>query len=332
VCQGDIAACAEALDASAEPTVDQWLTEEGWLLSRYQTLLAHRAWREYVDGDPTSLPGYTGLMDGQQLLLMQAWRKARKGDTAAADALLAADLGFWRVVLRDSDLLISKSIAASAIRRHFAFGNLVLRAGAMPAPAAWRVPFTTQERSLRRAMSGELRYVGVAVQAASAEVAMAKFDGPAERFGVRLQRPFFKPQASTNQVAARDTQLADLSELPLAQLPQALAQAGHATPQRGLVERLYNPIGKALMDVGDPVVVYAGHALRIGDLEGFRRVAVATASLRMQGAATDPNAAPPKIAERDPYTEQPLGWDAQRRMIVFDRKGLDDDPGTRIVY
>ena len=61
------------------------------------------------------------------LLLLQAKVLADDGDVAAASALLASDARFWRMVHASADSLITKMIAGAALRRHFEWGNLVLR-------------------------------------------------------------------------------------------------------------------------------------------------------------------------------------------------------------
>ena len=71
---------------------------------------------------------------------------------------------------------------------------------------------------------------------------------------------------------------------------------------------------------------YASYARRVADVEGIRRAALATVTLRDDGVP------PSEIASalatsplRNPYDDQPLRWDASDQAVVF--RGLE--PGER---
>lgn len=153
-CGNDYVECAGALDAGASTQVRQWLSDEAWLLARYRELISLPGWYETIPRNGL-LPRYQDIMNGQQLLLMQAWLAARQGDTSSVNQLLEQDLRFWRMVLRDADTLISKMIATAAMNRNFAVGNLVLRelgpSQARAVPAQWRIPLAEEERAMTRA-------------------------------------------------------------------------------------------------------------------------------------------------------------------------------------
>ena len=73
------------------------------------------------------------------LYLLEAWLRADAGDRDGVRDALDADLEFWRRALRDSDILLAKAIAESYVRRHFQWGNLILRR--LPPPQLERRPF-----------------------------------------------------------------------------------------------------------------------------------------------------------------------------------------------
>ncbi|MDG2526549.1 hypothetical protein P6166_14425 [Stenotrophomonas sp. HITSZ_GD] len=318
ICSQDAKACAEALPTS-DATLTQWLASEGWWLERYHALIQHAGWRDADAADIALVfPPYQHALDGQQLLLLQAWQRAHAGDAAAAQALLDSDLLFWRRVLRESDLLVSKSIAAAAIRRHFALGNLVLREQAIAPPAGWAVPFTVQERSMRRALAGELRLVEGATDSALASAAPAQTG--LERVIYALQAPFFKRQATINLIAADYEVLAAVSERPLPELPDALAQAQKNTATVG-PGWLYNPTGHLLQQVGSGTLRYGDYLFQFADLEGLRRTAWTTADLRTRGQDRAGMTAVLTAAPlRDPYGGEPLRWSAAQDAVVFDAR------------
>lgn len=330
-CSQDAKACAEALP-QADETLAQWLADEGWLLERYQALIQRPGWRESDAANMAFVfPPYQLALNGQQLLLLQAWQRARAGDAAAAQALLNSDLQFWRRVLRESDVLIGKTIASSAIRRHFALGNLVLREQAIAPPAGWAVPFTVEERSMRRALAGELRLVEGSMDSALASAVPAHTW--LERVGGALQAPFLKRQATINLVAADYDVLAAVSERSLAAIPEALAQAQAKAAAVG-PGWIYNPTGRVLQQIGSGTLLYGDYLLRSADLEGLRRTAWATADLRMHGQdRVGMTAALATNSLRDPYNEGPLRWAAAQDVVVFDARAKQiSAPLLLIIY
>lgn len=152
--------CLDALEGG-DGNVAAWLAAEGWLLARYKTLLGHKEWRETVPWDDrVPLPATSSVLEGQKLLLAKAWTLAGQRDAAGVKRLLEADVRFWRHTLAASDNLISKMIATAALRRHFAWSNLVLRrlpphAARSAMPERWLAPISESERSMLRSLAGE---------------------------------------------------------------------------------------------------------------------------------------------------------------------------------
>ena len=106
--------------------------------------LTRTAWRDELSTVPAQ--PLLLLREGQQRLLLHAYSLAERGDAAEVRKLLAADIRFWRMVLESADLVLTKALGAAAVRRHFRWGDRVLRrlgpAGAEALPAEWRAPLT----------------------------------------------------------------------------------------------------------------------------------------------------------------------------------------------
>ena len=108
-----------------------------------------------------------GLAEGLGFQRLEFLRLRALADAGKVDEVrdaLEADLTFWRLVFRNSDILITKMIALAAVRQHFFYGNLVLRhlpadKSATAIPASWTQPFTTEELSMLRTLAGELEYM-----------------------------------------------------------------------------------------------------------------------------------------------------------------------------
>lgn len=311
--------------------VDAWLDSESWLLDRYYGLIGLTQWREAIPSDMrVPLPPYVPAMDGQRLLLLKAWRHATVGEAAAARELLQRDLTFWRMVLRSSDILISKMIATAAIRRDFAMGNLVLReldeVGAdASAPVSWNVPIDRGERSMLRAFAGEWRFSKSAVEASLVGGFADRQSG--ERAYDRVIQPFFKREATSNLLAANMMHLIGGLDVEMTELPATVASL--RPPADGRLPSLYNPIGQILSRIGYDA--YIPYAVRVSDLEGERRAVLLAAQLRSDGRwRCHRTSLATRIANSqltEPYRGAPFAWDAVMGSILF--QGLESTPRAR---
>jgi hypothetical protein len=330
-CKKGDEACLRQVRQNPEQVV-QWLASEAWLLERYLGLVRLQQWQDTIPkGLNAPFPKYGLVLDGQQLLLMRAWQLACDADGDAARELLQQDLAFWRMVLRSTDMLITKMIAVAAIDRNFSVGNLALRelhgagADATP-PALWKIPISPEERSMRQALAGEWLLMAAALDSLL---------GPGVDLGQlldtsvsdRLMRPMVKLQATKNLQAARMFRLASGLDVDFRGLPSAI----HAMEQASTTGKdwfhLYNPVGNIVDQAGEDNG-YIGYAVRASDLEGTRRAALLAAELRAGStAATDPLDRVRTTTLRNPYTDAPLQWDAATRSIVF--VGLEPGPRSR---
>lgn len=319
-------ACADAVPcedaAAADPdAVAQWLASERWLLDRYDRMLATEAWQEALPGHVTSplLVG-TEALDAQRLHLLAARERARAGDVAGVRDVLDRDLVFWRRVLASTDLLVTKMIAVAAVNRHFASGNLVLRAlppgeSAAAVPPSWQRPLAVHERSLTRTLGGELHYIGRALETVASDDAGGA--GRDWRLVDRLQRPLFQRQATLNLFAARMARTGAVSELPYEEIGPALARLDRpdAAPSRWV--RAYNVLGHVL-DATTPASAYAQYVARTVDIEGHRRAALLVATLRGAGVTLDGMAAAVRDAPlRSPVDGDAFDWDPAEGVVVF---------------
>ena len=327
--------CAELLEKSSTLVAD-WLSAQTLLLERYRTLLTREGWLEQVPHNMhMPIPLYSAVTDGQRLLFADAWQRAGAGDVAAVRDALQSDIAFWRRVLASSDLAITKMIAVFAIRQHFAFGNIVLRR--LPAkqalqaiPASWTSALSDEERSMLRPMAGELRYLeGVLSTLTDAPIhgGVLYSDHFMSRVYDRFQASLFQPQDTINQSADQYLSLAQQFAVPLDRYPEQLEQLNE--PPRRSFKRLYNVTGNALVSGG--IMHAANHAVRVGDIEGMRRAALATNELRARSVAeADVTEALRSASLRNPYTDEPFQWDEDERAVVF--VGLESGARGRHAY
>jgi hypothetical protein len=305
--------CNDAFAAS-DAAFAQLMASEGWRLQRYQTLIAHAGWRESVSFDlSTPVPDYGSILDGQRLLLLNARMLAKQGDHGSVKKLLGDDLRFWRRVLESSDSLITKMIATAALKRHFEWGNLVMKEfapldGALAMPAEWEAALTASERSLRRCLIGEWIFHSTVARSLSSE-------------------SFYQPQDSINELAAHYSQLAPLLDAPLPDYQSALDQVRTATARREQQALQspspYNIVNRIL--IANISSDFTSYAARVNDIEGVRQAALAAVRLRERNVPPSEVAAALETAPfRNPYNDRPFTWDAEQGAIVF--TGLQPGP------
>lgn len=311
--------CARALREHPE-VVDVLIADEAVALERYGELLTRVQWREVLYSDARQpMPRYNLAFDAQRVYLLQAWRLARQGDAGGVRQHLDADLRFWRNVLASSELLFTKAIAAGAIRRHFALGNLMLRelpatAQASAVPPAWRETMTTAELSMTRAFAGEWRFSNAFTMQHPNAAALSLLSRG--RIADALAKPLYQPQATSNLRAARFARLAEASELPAGERAHAIDDLVRRWRSERRLFRAYNAVGNLF--ALEPELSYSDYVRSVGDLEGLRRATVLGADLRAQSIAPGDVPAAIGAAElRNPYNAKPFGWNAQQRAITF---------------
>jgi hypothetical protein len=315
-------ACVEALRANPE-ALDQWLASEQWLLDRYRRMLSVPAWRETVPRDPRApMAGFAPALDAQSLHLLEARQHAVAGDADIVCSLLEQDLAFWRRVLASSDLLLTKMVAAAAVRRHFELGGLALRelpSGTVDQsiPPSWRRAMSGAERSLSRALAGEWHYSADFLATDASIEALLPQVSTWDRLSARLLRPGFQPKATLNLGAARKVHWAVVSERPYPELGQAIDAARREQAEDQRLFRLYNPVG-TLLDSVAAGSGYADYVARANDVEGMRRVALLAAAMREAGVQpADADGFVRGSDLRNPYNGEPFEWDAATGSVVF---------------
>jgi hypothetical protein len=302
-CRAAIArACASALERVKGEAPLSGI--EQLLLARYEVLLGRRGWSEIGVTDPMApRVTYEGAIEAQRLFLIRLRNVAAAGDAAKVRAALGRDIAFWRMVLSSSNMLVSKMIALAAIRQHFTFGSFVLRdlppeRATEAIPAQWREEFTLQERSMLRALAGEIMFAEKVMQAGEGRMLVSPDPEPGGVFDKLAHRKNREPKL--DEIADAYLSAAQAFQAPLHEY-EAVAAKVHAEYARS----------RAGWDVSQ-------YAERVGSAEGMRRAALLTVELRSQSV---PVAGLPERLNssplRNPYNGQPFTWDAADQAIVF---------------
>jgi hypothetical protein len=315
--------CASVFDAMARA----WQPNDmdALALRRYEALLTRHSWRDVLPKDSSApMPTYGNVTHAQRLYLLRLGQWAVQGRIAEVRAGLDADFAFWRVAIPAADTLLSRLISVSALRQHFSYANLILRAlppeqAIRAVPDDWRREFSSSERSMQRVMAGEMVFwKGVMMNARRQGVQGAIFaDGDAsrvERWAGYLTDPMFKMQATTNGIADRRLRLCQDFEVPLNQYLRRRENWAEPPSDPGL--SLYNPVGNMIlqMENGSSYVVYV---MRTASVEGVRRAAVLAVQLHVNTASDAFGALVANSDLRDPFIDKPFEWSAERRSVTF---------------
>ena len=311
-----------------------WLQEQRWILDKYIKLIGYSKYLEPIPEEPshTEIMSYGDVGYGHRLLMASAMLSANSGDKAHAIALLEADLNFLRLLLTESDLLITKLVAAAYVRSHFIEGNRVLlelhkKDRVHTLPTNWLIEISDEETSMRRALIGEWQWATNFLQTSKTNqyYFADPDDGPVTRLlgksAWQLMLPLFQLRESSNNHATAFEAVIKQLDVPHHDFPAAFESSktiSFAFPTG--IDRLYNPVGEFYNPMPN---LYRKYFARTADLEGIRRAAVLTTQLREQQVpleqidgrlATSPYT--------NPYNDEAFEWDPESGEIVF--RGLGD--------
>lgn len=337
--------CPTLLENQSE-VIDEWLRREDWLLQRYASLIKMSGFQEAVPFELLApLPSYDLVLQGQQLLITDAWVRAGKLDVEGLRGRLETDLRYWRMVLRNSDVLITKMMSTAAIIRHFKLGNLAIRRlpenlVATGIPESWRVPVTRDELSMRRTLAGEWRFFNTMNRRIAAESANPAgnwlepgSDSPLDVVAWTVMKPFWHPQDLSNRYAGMMLKLGRVFDAPLDSMPEAFAAADR------IQEKTFEPFGRLYNLTGDLIMSsnnwsLSHYAARVSDLEGVRRIALLAAELRAAGIAADDVASSLTMSDIvDPYTGDPFTWDDHKGAVIFVGLESNEERAThKVIY
>lgn len=343
-CNTNNGQCTQRLE-SHEPRLAEWLKQEHLLLERYQELIKLPAMYEPLPYNIRfAFPEYQHALKGQRLYLVDIWKIARQGNLHQAQEMLDTDLRFWRMALASSDILISRLIANAAIRQHFLWSIQLFQdqdkyAGLLPTQA-WREPATARERSWRRTLSGEAAFVDDYLQQMKAREINWLTEEEEDEDSLKQQAikalgpPLLLRQTSMNRYADLLLELDEIFSAPYATMMDAKQRAEHLESSRKVTELSFSHLrnlGGFMLEMQASETGFTGYMLRVTDLEGLRRASVLLADMRNQRIAANHAAAYVQSSElRDPYREQPFGWDPKTSSLLFD--GLSESNSYRLTY
>jgi hypothetical protein len=280
------------------------------LLERYERVLAASRFEENQEFDVTSpVPDYGLLVTVSRIRLATSYRQ---DPTTAFLARAGEDLAFWRRMLRNSHTLIAKMVALAGVRNGLEWLSAALRNRELGADEIATIeqlaqPLTRDESNISEAFLSEFR---IALLTRKPVIL-----GPGDawwRSGLLLQEQ------------------ATLNELYLTTVTPIRRRAA-LDPETFYAERGYEPLGYDLRLFPPPLYNLAGKLLlkqqaqnynvqdyvsRVHDLDGRLTLVRLQAAIE-RSAGRSVAAVVSASAQRNPYTRQPMVYDAAKRTIGF---------------
>lgn len=253
--------------------INQWSGQDLWVIGRYRELIEHKAWLELAEVDVRlPLPNYSYVMKAQRLTFIHAFSTMPIDDGEIIIDLLNQDLRFWRLMLKDTDMLIGKMIAVAAIKNNFLWTNHFLLKMKNTAQLnidliALNQPFTEEELSMRRCLIGEWFFAYSIVD----PLAVVDVDNMTAKILIKF---VYKEQDTLNMVAENLNSIVSELDVPLASFEKSLREyQGKEIRKKTLVDYLLNPynLGGQYLSDAAPASMYTEYVVRTKDLEGFRR-------------------------------------------------------------
>lgn len=264
-----------------------------------------------------------------------ATRMKSKSTQQAALEELAADINSWRRLLQSNDWLITQMISITVMGRKYRLASEIMSAypevvATYPAlMAKITVPLLPVEANVVTSVAAEARMVvgtfrGMAAKGRFLEDSF--FEGmPGPPLRAAYAAGGFRANATLNEGFKYFNEILVF----LAKSPKEVHEG-----YKALIERqenaarfsprdlFYNPVGRITNAHGIPN--YFEYALRVDDLIGYSRL------LDLQRRIIEANAGPDKVGSllagagpglTNPYTEQPMQWDAATKRISFTLHG-----------
>lgn len=281
------------------------------ILGRYRALIEYPNYQEATQLTFDSpIPAYSPLLSTQRVLLLNEWLHNRTDFIS----LLSKDLAFWRMILKNNNLLITKMIAIAAIHNDIQILAYDIQSGNLNKNQLLNFQrhissLNQQELDFQKIIEFEMKYAMSTFYSALNE--------SSDVFDRWFYQPLYQPQATINQYYLANIKLTkELNNLDSPAFYDAYqADEWPYKPEFKSPISLYNPSGKLLIkySVGN----YRDYFARVHDLNAMLvllKLRIELALNNDQNISTLIN----KSAYKNPYTLKPFDYDAEANTIGFD--------------
>lgn len=319
-----------ATKRSAE--LDKMLADNHELLARYRQLANAKGIAEPVDDsgpvEAMPFPKFNNIRNIHQLFLADQIHRATKGDTAGSLAMISKDTLFWRIMLKQSRNLITKLVSVACLSQNYQAVSELIGYKSPDSDekailATILAPLTAEEMEMNLAMQGEaqMMYRFITDQRNS-QLKISEH--------ILLSKIFYKENDTLNNGITPFIEMAKLSTLPSDRLQQEISSFKKLHPSKKPFISLFNPSGKLLNAIGSPD--FSAYTYKPRNLEVKRRMVLVHLLAKEKGIKSDGmdsflKQLGPEYA--NPFTNQPMQWDAKKRAIYIDALPLNEKTDSK---
>lgn len=298
------------------PALEVMARDNAELLARYHGLLRYRHIAEpggnghYQD---VPFPEFLPIRSTHTLSLLLILRTAQQGKLDQALSELSDDMKYWRVMLRQSHVLIGKLIAIACIQKDYQvlselIAHFALSDSQRSEIRALLPPWNADDVNFAEASRYEALYVTESMFASLPQQGMLN--------GLLLKR-----NATTNTIVRIHLDNGRIAQLSPEELVRSMSTRKNSQKELARLhpDFLYNPVGAILSAIAVPQL--SSYFSRFHDLEAKRRMVLIHLMAKEQGVGHDGMDAFLKKSGKgfaNPYTGQPMRWHTGKQSIVID--------------
>lgn len=314
--------------AESKPLLDQLAMDNAVLLARYRELRRFRVFSEPVTWESLQeqpIPSFTPIRNTQSVYLLQILRQSHEGQIDQALSELETDLTFWRTALKDARSLIAKLIAIASIQKDYQATAELIRHARLSQQQLQRLttmlpPWSPEMIGMDQAFRFEAMFLSASLEKTTGK-------------GKWLERLVFKKNATRNKMTRTFMAISKTALFPPDQLYKLRQGNSHLSAEQTRigVEFLYNSVGAVLNSIAVPQV--SGYLYKATSLEVKRRMLLILLKAKALQIPVSTMAGfiqklGPEYA--NPYTKEPMQWDAKKNVLYIDSPETDRKDANRI--
>jgi hypothetical protein len=284
------------------------------------------------------------LVRAHELWLAQASLAGADGQHQQAMDMARQAVQLRRRMAAGADHLVAAMIAIAMQHRELRWLSAASAQGLQSAPAAAseaiEALLSLPTESLAPALAGEMRFVASGFYLYNRGLAAETPDEPLawwQRLPSTLAHRAFLANSTLNLSVGYLQQMQTISGLPAHEVEAALSDAllqWNEDEACALWKHVRNPVGRCMATAG--IHSYQGYVQRVADIDGYRRLVLLqhrAAAERIALAEMPAWLAKSPQELRNPYTQQPMQWDAASQSLVFEgREKQNQNPGQSSTY
>ncbi len=302
--------CADRLIADLAQ-IDRVPSRLGLLLDRYEVIAQMPEFEENQEFDAyTPIPPYGTLMTVARIRLAMSFVS---DSTEAFLDDVGTDIVFWKTMLRDGQSLIAKMVALAGLRNDTTYLSALMRRKPLSSEQLASIgriltPLTDDERDIGETFLAELR-----IALLSSKDMGVVLDGP-----LRITELALQEQATINEYYLTTTVPMRLrASLSAAEFYRQRGYEQLSYEVRAVPPPVYNLGGKFVLKWMASEMSIQDYVSRVHDVDG--RISLVLLQTEVAGLANNRiEDAVRASAYRNPYTLEPMDYDADAGTIGFD--------------